>query len=169
MLNVGLTVPKSAGNSSLYALSFIFSNTLKGPAARGINLDLRKSGKRSLRKCNQTKSPTSNTTCFLPLSPASLYLAFMCSMLSLVVLCKFNIISARCVASKLFCTEEGKGNKSIGARGTKPYMMGTSLLLIQPLYLQLHTYKEPSQDLVPNNLTIRYFRFLELFLIYMRI
>src|SRR3954465_5297674 len=48
-------------------------------------------------------------------------------------------------------------------------LMWTSLLLIQPLYLQLHTYKDPSQDLVPNNLTIRYFRFLELFLIYMRI
>src|SRR3954463_3141256 len=49
------------------------------------------------------------------------------------------------------------------------YLMWTSLLLIQPLYLQLHTYKDPSQDLVPNNLTIRYFRFLELFLTYMRI
>src|SRR3954468_23052338 len=49
------------------------------------------------------------------------------------------------------------------------WLMLTSLLLIQPLYLQLHTYKDPSQDLVPNNLTIRYFRFLELFLIYMRI
>src|SRR4051812_7398759 len=48
-------------------------------------------------------------------------------------------------------------------------VMWTSLLLIQPLYLQQHTYKDPSQDLVPNNLTIRYFRFLELFLTYMRI
>src|SRR3954462_4597830 len=48
-------------------------------------------------------------------------------------------------------------------------MMWISLLLIQPLYLQQHTYKDPSQDLVPNNLTIRYFRFLELFLTYMRI
>ena len=38
--------------------------------------------------------------------------------------------------------------------------MWTSFLLIQPLYLQQHTYKDPSQDLVPNNLTIRYFRFL---------
>src|SRR3954471_7082859 len=130
MLNVGLTVPKYAGNSSLYALSFIFSNTLKGLAARGINLDLHKSGKRFLRKCNQTRSPTSNTTCFLPLSPATLYLAFMCSMLSLVVLCKFNIISARCVASKLFFTEEGKGNKSIGARGTKPYMISNGHIFV---------------------------------------
>src|SRR3954464_13627347 len=51
----------------------------------------------------------------------------------------------------------------------KGSMMWTSLLLIQPLYLQLHTHKDPSQDLVPNNLTIRYFRFLELFLIYMRV
>src|SRR3954465_4675571 len=51
----------------------------------------------------------------------------------------------------------------------KGSMMWTSHLLIQPWYLQLHTYKDPSQDLVPNNLTIRYFRFLELFLIYMRI
>jgi hypothetical protein len=41
MLNVGLTVPKSAGSSSLYALSLIFSMTLKGPSTRGINLDLR--------------------------------------------------------------------------------------------------------------------------------
>src|SRR3954462_14029532 len=130
MLNVGLTVPKSAGNSSLYALSFIFSNTLRGPAAHEINLDLRKSGKRSLRKCNQTRSPTSNTTCFLPLFPASLYLAFMCSMLSLVVLCKFNIISAHCVGSKLFCTEEGKGNKSIGARGTKPYTISNGHIFV---------------------------------------
>src|SRR4051812_13233792 len=48
-------------------------------------------------------------------------------------------------------------------------LMWTSLLLIQPLYLQQHTYKDPSQDLVPNNLSIRYFRFLELFLTYMRI
>src|SRR3954466_7610327 len=37
----------------------------------------------------------------------------------------------------------------------KGSMMWTSLLLIQPLYLQQHTYKDPSQDLVPNNLTIR--------------
>src|SRR3954470_18568626 len=118
MLNVGLTVPKSAGNSSLYALSLILSNTLKGPAARGINLDLRKSGKRSLRKCNQTRLPTSNTTCFLPLSPASLYLAFMCSMLSLVVLCKFNIISARCVASKLCCTVHEEQNHTQSQMGT---------------------------------------------------
>ena len=48
-------------------------------------------------------------------------------------------------------------------------MMWTSHLLIQPLYLQLHTYKDLSLDLVPNNLTIKYFRFLELFLTYMRI
>src|SRR4051812_39339660 len=48
-------------------------------------------------------------------------------------------------------------------------LMWTSHLLIQPLYLQLHTYKDLSQDLVPNNLTIRYFRFLKLFLTYMRI
>src|SRR3954470_824981 len=51
----------------------------------------------------------------------------------------------------------------------KGSMMWTSHLLIQPLYLQLHTYKDLSLDLVPNNLTIRYFRFLELFLTYMRI
>src|SRR5438105_1891809 len=38
MLNVGLT-PKSGGNSSLYALSLIFSRTLKGSAALGISLD----------------------------------------------------------------------------------------------------------------------------------
>ena len=49
--------PKSAGSSSLYALSFIFSNTLKGLSARGISLDLRKLGNLSWRKCNQTKSP----------------------------------------------------------------------------------------------------------------
>jgi hypothetical protein len=36
-------------------------------------------------------------------------------------------------------------------------------LLIQPSYLQLHKY-----ELVPNNLTIRYFRFLELFVTNMR-
>src|SRR3954462_2985163 len=130
MFNVGLTVPKYAGNSSLYALSFIFYNTLKGPAARSINLDLRNSGKRSLRKCNQIRSPTSNTTCFLPLSPASLYLAFMCSMLYLVVLCKFNIISACCEASKLVCTKEGNGNKSIGARGTKPYTISNGHIFV---------------------------------------
>src|SRR5215203_1704667 len=130
MLNVGLTGPNSAGSSSLYALSFIFSNTLKGPAARGMSLDLRNAGKQSLRKCNQTRSPTSNTTCFLPLSPAILYLAFMRSMLSLVVSCNFNINSARCVASKSFCTEDGKGNKSIGARGTKPYTISKGHILV---------------------------------------
>jgi hypothetical protein len=48
-------------------------------------------------------------------------------------------------------------------------MMRTSQLLIQPLYLQPHKYKDQSLELVPNNLTIRYFRFLELFLTYMRI
>src|SRR3954463_14304467 len=48
-------------------------------------------------------------------------------------------------------------------------LMWTSHLLIQPWYLQLHTYKDLSQDLVSNNLTIRYFRFLELFLTYIRI
>ena len=58
MLNEGFTVPNSAESSSLYALSLIHSNTLKGPAARGINFDLRKLGKRSLRKCNQIRSPT---------------------------------------------------------------------------------------------------------------
>jgi hypothetical protein len=47
-------------------------------------------------------------------------ITFMRSMLSLVVACNFKINSACCVASKLFCTEDGKGNKSIGARGTKP-------------------------------------------------
>jgi hypothetical protein len=35
---MGLT-PNSGGNSSLYALSFIFSRILKGPAARGMTLD----------------------------------------------------------------------------------------------------------------------------------
>ena len=43
MLKVGLT-PKSTGSSSLYALSFIFSNTLKGRSARGISFDLRRLG-----------------------------------------------------------------------------------------------------------------------------
>ena len=38
-------------------------------------------------KCNQTRSPGAKTTCFLPLSPASLYLAFMRSMFSLVNSC----------------------------------------------------------------------------------
>jgi hypothetical protein len=40
---------------------------------------------------------------------------------------------------------------------------------IHPLYLQRNTYKDLSLELVPSNLTIRYFRFLELFLTYMRI
>jgi hypothetical protein len=48
-------------------------------------------------------------------------------------------------------------------------LMRTSHLLIQPIYLQPHKYKDRSLELVPNNLTIRYFRFLELFLTYMRI
>src|SRR3989337_248880 len=60
MLKVGLT-PKYVGSSSLYALSFILSNTLKGPSARGISFDLRKSGNLSLRKCNQTRSPGAKT------------------------------------------------------------------------------------------------------------
>ena len=129
MLKVGLT-PKSAGSSSLYALSFIFSNTLKGPSARGISFDLRKSGNLSLRKCNQTRSPGANTTCFLPLSPASLYLAFMRSMFSLVNSCIFRINSARCLASKLTFSEDGRGNKSIGARGRKPYTTSKGHILV---------------------------------------
>jgi hypothetical protein len=36
-----------------------------------------------------------------------------------------------------------------------PRIMRTSHLLIQPLYLQLHKYKDQSLELVPNNLTIR--------------
>jgi hypothetical protein len=48
-------------------------------------------------------------------------------------------------------------------------VMRTSHLLIQPLNLQRNTYKDPSLELVPSNLTIRYFRFMELFLTYMRI
>src|SRR5215216_752373 len=107
MLKVGLT-PKSAGNSNLYALSFIFSNTLKGPSARGMSFDLRKLGNLSLRKCNQTRSPGANTTCFLPLSPAILYLAFIRSMFS----------------------EDGRGNKSIGARGRKPYTISKGHILV---------------------------------------
>jgi hypothetical protein len=45
----------------------------------------------------------------------------------------------------------------------------TSHLFIHPLHLQRNTYKDLSLELVPTNLTIRYFRFLELFLTYMRI
>src|SRR3954468_10186539 len=115
MLKLGLT-PKSAGNSSLYALSFIFSNTLKGPSARGISFDLRKLGNLSLRKCNQTRSPGAKTTRFLPLSPTSLYLAFMRSIFSLVNSCIFKINSACCLASKLTFSEDVRRNKSIGAR-----------------------------------------------------
>jgi hypothetical protein len=51
----------------------------------------------------------------------------------------------------------------------KGSMMRTSHLLIHPLHLQQITYKDLSLDLVPSNLTIRYFRLLELFLTYMRI
>ena len=54
-------------------------------------------------------------------------------------------------------------------KGTTHKMMRTSHLLIYPLHLQRNTYKDPSLELMPSNLTIRYFRFLELFLIYMRI
>src|SRR3954462_14332757 len=122
MLKVGLT-PKSVGSSSLYALSFIFSNTLKGPSARGISFDLRKLGNLSLCKCNQTR-------CFLPLSPASLYVAFIRSMLSLVNSCIFKINSARCLASKLTFSEDGRGNKSIGARGRKPYTISKGHILV---------------------------------------
>src|SRR6266498_2020443 len=120
MLNVGLTL-KAVGNSSLYALSLIFSNTLKGPSALGSNLDFLNSGKRSFLKCNQTRSPGSKVTCFRPLLPASLYFSFIASMIALVVSYNFNISSARCVASRFNFSEGGIGNKSMGARGTKPY------------------------------------------------
>src|SRR6266498_3559999 len=113
MLNVGLT-PKSAGNSSLYALSLILSNTLKGPSALGSNLDFLKSGNLSFLKCSQTRSPGSNVTCFFPLLPASLYFTFMDSMFSLVVSCNFKISSARYLASMFTRSEVGTGNKSIG-------------------------------------------------------
>src|SRR6185312_16023052 len=68
----------------IYAFSFTRYSTLKGPSALGINLDFLISGNLSFRKCNQTKSPSSKVNCLLPLSPATLYLAFMCSMFSLV-------------------------------------------------------------------------------------
>jgi hypothetical protein len=48
-------------------------------------------------------------------------------------------------------------------------MMRTSHLLIHPLHLQWSKYKDPSLELVPRNITIRYFRVLELSLSYMRI
>src|SRR4051812_28763899 len=86
----------------------------------GINLDLHKSENLSLRRYNQTRSPGSNTTCFLPLSPASLYLAFILPRISLTNSCIFNINSARCLASKLTFSEDGRDSKSIGARGRKP-------------------------------------------------
>ncbi|WVZ64562.1 hypothetical protein U9M48_014060 [Paspalum notatum var. saurae] len=95
-------------------------NTLKGPAARGISLDFLKSRKRSLHKCNHTKSPGSKRTCFLPLLPASLYFSFMFSILLLVVSCKFFIKSAHCDTSKCKGSSKGKDIKSIGARGLKP-------------------------------------------------
>src|SRR6187399_2965874 len=129
ILNVGLT-PKSAGSSSLYALSFSFSNTLKGPSTRGISFDLRKLGNLSLRKCNQTTSPGAKTTHFLPLSPTSLYLAFLRSIFSLVNSCIFNINSACCLASKLTFSEDGRGNKSIGASGKKPYTISKGHILV---------------------------------------
>jgi hypothetical protein len=45
-------------------------------------------------------------------------------------------------------------------------MMRTSHLLIHTLHLQQNTYKDLSLELVPSNLTIRNFCFLELFLTY---
>src|ERR1041384_1535562 len=66
------TNPKIGGNSSLYALSLIFSSILKGPAPRGMSLDFLKSRNLSFLKCNHTKSPGSNLSSFLPLLPASL-------------------------------------------------------------------------------------------------
>jgi hypothetical protein len=51
----------------------------------------------------------------------------------------------------------------------KGIMMRTSHLLIHLMHLQRNTYKDLSLELVPGNLTIRYFRFLELFLTYVRI
>jgi hypothetical protein len=53
--------------------------------------------------------------------------------------------------------------------GSQEPMMRTSHLLIHPLHLQRNTYKDLSLELVPSNLAIRYFCFLELFLTYMRI
>jgi hypothetical protein len=59
--------------------------------------------------------------------------------------------------------------KQAAAKKEEYGVMRTSHLLIHPLHLQQNTYKDLSLDLVPSNLTIRYFCFLELFLIYMRI
>src|SRR3954470_10250344 len=78
---------------------------------------------------------------------------------------RWSSFSLAWVVKTLLTTSDGLASCS----HTRSSLMWTSLLLIQPLYLQQHTYKDPSQDLVPNNLTIRYFRFLELFLTYMRI
>jgi hypothetical protein len=47
-------------------------------------------------------------------------------------------------------------------------MMRISHLLIHLLHLQRSIYKELSLELMPSNLTISYFRFLELSLTYMR-
>jgi hypothetical protein len=116
MLNVGLT-PKSAGSSSLYALSLILSSTLK----RDISLDFHNSGKQSFLKCNQTKSPGSSLISFRPLLPAILYFSFIFSMFCLVVSCNFQIKLAHSEASKFTNSEGGKGIKSIGTRGLKTY------------------------------------------------
>jgi hypothetical protein len=48
-------------------------------------------------------------------------------------------------------------------------VMRTSHLLIHLLHLHRNTHKDLSLELMPSNLTIRYFHFLELFLTYVRI
>ena len=58
---------------------------------------------------------------------------------------------------------QGLAQISIGI-GTFPVEVTTHTLHLQP-----HKYKDLSLELVPNNLIIRYFHFLELFFTYMRI
>jgi hypothetical protein len=66
--------------------------------------------------------------------------------------------------------QESYVHAAYGARQrSRDQLMRTSHLLIHPLHLQRNTYKDLSLELVPSNLTIMYFCFLELFLTYMRI
>src|SRR6266542_4719267 len=114
------TNPKSCRQLKLVCIIInLFQHFKRTSSSR--HLDLLNSGKRSFLKCNQTRSPGSKVTCFRPLLPASLYFSFIASMFALVVSCNFNISSARCVASRFNFSESGIGNKSMGARGTKPY------------------------------------------------
>jgi hypothetical protein len=76
----------------------------------------------------------------------------------------FFVLSMMCVGTRKIMSTSIEHELTKRALESIPHMMRTSHLLLHPLLLQPHKCKDRSLELVPNNLIIRYFRFLELYL-----